>query len=66
MTPCCSNCKFLTEVNREVAPDRGWCQVWCSWQKVATKSCKWYEQKEFQNRRPRPTGNRPFADKFKR
>lgn len=51
----CNYCKHLTDVNREVAPDKGWCVVWCRWQKTAAKACKYFEQKELPPRR----GQRP-------
>ena len=42
----CNNCKYLTDVNKTVAPDKGWCAVWQSWQKILTKSCQYCTPKE--------------------
>lgn len=41
----CRTCKSLTDVNRDVAPDRGWCQVWCNWQRCNAQACKHCEAK---------------------
>lgn len=43
--PICKSCKHLSDLNYEVAPDRGWCPVWCNWQKCLAKSCKHHESK---------------------
>lgn len=62
MASSCSNCKFLQDVNREVAPDRGWCPMWHNWQLIASKSCRFYEAKEFpvrKNSRPVRNFKRP-------
>lgn len=41
----CRNCKFLSDVNREVAPDRGWCSMWCKWQMCNAQACRYHEAK---------------------
>lgn len=64
--PVCNYCKHLTDVNREIAPDRGWCCVWCNWQRTTAKACKFFEQKEIPAKKKfaRPNvghGNRAYA-----
>lgn len=67
MNSVCNYCKHLTDVNREVAPDRGWCPMWQKWQKTTACACKYFEQKEQPQRKngrfPTRVGNysRPQA-----
>lgn len=46
MAGICRNCKHLTDVNRDVAPTKGWCPIWENWQNVFAKACQHTEQKE--------------------
>lgn len=64
----CRNCKFLTDVNREVAPDRGWCPMWNKWQMCNSRTCKYtelktYTPREGNNSRPnyRGSSNQRFS-----
>jgi len=57
----CRNCRFLNDVNREVAFDRGWCSTWCKWQKCQAPTCKYFEAKPIS---PRENNNR-FQQRYK-
>lgn len=42
----CSQCKFLCDVRRDVAPTKGWCPIWEKWQNTYSRGCKYGEAKE--------------------
>lgn len=41
----CRKCKFLNDVNQEIASDRGWCVLWSQWQKCNAPTCEYCEVK---------------------
>lgn len=41
----CRKCKFLNNVNQEIASDRGWCVLWSQWQKCNAPTCEYCEVK---------------------
>lgn len=59
----CRNCKLLTDINREVASNCGWCPLWSNWQKCNAASCKYFEAKVYNT--TKPIYNRNTNQKFK-
>lgn len=41
----CRKCKFLNDVNQEIASDCGWCVLWSQWQKCNAPICEHGELK---------------------